>query len=271
MKESWENEWCDYYKILGVSFDASEKIIKQEYRKLIKENHPDTYPGLENYYSDKICELNEAHLILSNPSKKKKYDIEYKKRMNIVNNSYTTKSSQTATNNTNNMNYNQYTKEEKQATRRRAVKETFRKEKETAEQNNSKVLNAIENLLIKAYSGLLNNDLYEKNYIVLYDLLNQRINKFMILYSETKQLSMLELTMEIEVIIKNMQEQVSQIPKDLAAAKMFVEKQLKVEEIEKNYTKIVKDVQKLFENFDDLVRNVYENNINNQAQYSDIL
>lgn len=59
----------DYYKILGVSKDASDKEIKKAFRKLAQKHHPDA-GGDE----DKFKEINEAYEVLSNPEKRKVYD-----------------------------------------------------------------------------------------------------------------------------------------------------------------------------------------------------
>jgi len=63
----------DYYKILGVSRNASEKDIKQAYRKLARKHHPDVNPGDKSAES-KFKEINEAHEVLSDAEKRRKYD-----------------------------------------------------------------------------------------------------------------------------------------------------------------------------------------------------
>lgn len=60
----------DYYKILGVSKEASESEIKKAYRKMAHKYHPDKQGGDE----DKFKEVNEAYQVLSNPSKRSQYD-----------------------------------------------------------------------------------------------------------------------------------------------------------------------------------------------------
>ena len=49
-----QREWFekDYYKILGVSEKATEKDITKAYRKLAKENHPDSHPGREEQFKE---------------------------------------------------------------------------------------------------------------------------------------------------------------------------------------------------------------------------
>ena len=63
----------DYYDILGVDKDASQKEIKKAYRKLAKKHHPDMNDGDEKS-SEKFKEISEAYEILSDPDKRKRYD-----------------------------------------------------------------------------------------------------------------------------------------------------------------------------------------------------
>ena len=63
----------DYYAILGVSKNATEKDIKQAYRKLARKYHPDVNPGNKSAEA-RFKEINQAHEILSDPEKRKKYD-----------------------------------------------------------------------------------------------------------------------------------------------------------------------------------------------------
>src|SRR5947209_12328666 len=66
-------DYKDYYKILGVSKDASEKEIKQAYRKLARKYHPDVNPD-NKAAEEQFKEINEANEVLSDPEKRKKYD-----------------------------------------------------------------------------------------------------------------------------------------------------------------------------------------------------
>lgn len=65
-----EMDQKDYYKILGVSTDASADEIKKTYRKLAFQYHPDRNPGNEGM----MKELNEAYAVLSDQQKRREYD-----------------------------------------------------------------------------------------------------------------------------------------------------------------------------------------------------
>ena len=63
----------DYYRVLGVSRSATEKEIKQAYRRLARRYHPDVNPG-DKSAEARFKDINEAHEVLSDAEKRKKYD-----------------------------------------------------------------------------------------------------------------------------------------------------------------------------------------------------
>lgn len=65
----------DFYQILGVARNASADDIKKAYRRLARQYHPDLHSGAKKTEMEKkFKELNEAHEVLSDPDKRKKYD-----------------------------------------------------------------------------------------------------------------------------------------------------------------------------------------------------
>lgn len=66
-------EFKDYYKILGVARDASDEDIKKAFRRLARLYHPDVAKDKKGAEA-KFKEINEAHEVLSDPEKRRKYD-----------------------------------------------------------------------------------------------------------------------------------------------------------------------------------------------------
>lgn len=65
--------FIDYYKILGVKKNATKAEIKKAYRKLARKHHPDLNPN-DKKAELKFKQVNEAHEVLSNEEKRKKFD-----------------------------------------------------------------------------------------------------------------------------------------------------------------------------------------------------
>ena len=63
----------DYYDVLGLSRDASERDVKKAYRKLAMKYHPDRNPG-DTEAEEKFKELSEAADVLSDQEKRASYD-----------------------------------------------------------------------------------------------------------------------------------------------------------------------------------------------------
>ena len=66
-------DFKDYYATLGVAKTATDKEIKQAFRRLARKSHPDVNPG-DKGAEARFKELNEANEVLSDPVKRKKYD-----------------------------------------------------------------------------------------------------------------------------------------------------------------------------------------------------
>ncbi len=77
-------EYEDYYKILGLNKNATKEEIRKQYRNFAKKYHPDVNPN-ESEAHKKFAKINEAHDVLSDDEKRKKYDAlgsEYQKYKN---------------------------------------------------------------------------------------------------------------------------------------------------------------------------------------------
>ena len=63
----------DYYRILGVSREASDEEIKKAYRKLVFQHHPDRNPN-NTQAEERIREINAAYEIVGDAEKRRSYD-----------------------------------------------------------------------------------------------------------------------------------------------------------------------------------------------------
>ncbi|HRE02374.1 MAG TPA: DnaJ domain-containing protein, partial [Ilumatobacteraceae bacterium] len=63
----------DFYKVLGVSETASAKDITKAYRKLARDNHPDTHPG-DEAAENRFKEVSAAYDVVGDEAKRAEYD-----------------------------------------------------------------------------------------------------------------------------------------------------------------------------------------------------
>jgi DnaJ-class molecular chaperone len=70
---------CDLYSILCLNKDATQDDIKKSYKKMALQHHPDKNGGDDT----KFKKLNEAYQILSDPDKRKMYDLRYEDNINL--------------------------------------------------------------------------------------------------------------------------------------------------------------------------------------------
>src|SRR3972149_3324838 len=62
----------DYYEVLGVDRNSTQKQIKDAYRRLARKLHPDVNP--DTSAADQFKEVGEAYSVLSNEEKRAQYD-----------------------------------------------------------------------------------------------------------------------------------------------------------------------------------------------------
>ncbi|MTI20448.1 J domain-containing protein, partial [Fulvivirga sp. RKSG066] len=76
----------NYYRILGLDNFASQKEVKEAYRKLAKKYHPDKHPDKPSY-EDKFKRISTAYSVLRDDSKKAHFDekLKYKTSINTSN------------------------------------------------------------------------------------------------------------------------------------------------------------------------------------------
>ena len=78
MKDPWQVEWRDYYRILQVIPEAEPEATEGVYKKLAAKYHPDNKKTGD---ADRFKLIHEAHEILAYPVRKKEYDAAYRERL----------------------------------------------------------------------------------------------------------------------------------------------------------------------------------------------
>jgi DnaJ-class molecular chaperone len=73
------NNSCDLYSILHLNRNASQDDIKKAYKQLALQHHPDKKGGDDIEFK----KINEAYQILSDPNKRKMYDVRYEDNVNL--------------------------------------------------------------------------------------------------------------------------------------------------------------------------------------------
>ncbi|MDO9456990.1 molecular chaperone DnaJ [Nocardioides sp.] len=74
-EQEFKPEWAqkDFYAVLGVSKDATADDLKKAYKRLARDNHPDTHPG-DDERLEKFKAVAEAYDVVGDPDKRPKYD-----------------------------------------------------------------------------------------------------------------------------------------------------------------------------------------------------
>ena len=73
--DGFRPDWAqkDFYAVLGVKKNAEADEIKKAYRKLARENHPDSNPG-DTAKHERFKQVAEAYDVIGDPAKRKQYD-----------------------------------------------------------------------------------------------------------------------------------------------------------------------------------------------------
>jgi hypothetical protein len=91
MKENWENNWEDYYQILGIPQTSDDKSIKKAYLYKVQILHTDRMINLpdsvKQQAEQELKKVNYAYDVLKNPPKRREYDEEWLIRKLKINSS----------------------------------------------------------------------------------------------------------------------------------------------------------------------------------------
>ncbi|MFZ9738947.1 MAG: J domain-containing protein [Prochlorotrichaceae cyanobacterium] len=73
----------NYYQVLGVKTNASDAEIRQAYRNLSKQYHPDTTRFPNPIAQQKFLEVKTAYEVLINPEQRSSYDLQRRYAQNV--------------------------------------------------------------------------------------------------------------------------------------------------------------------------------------------
>ncbi len=160
----------NYYDILEVNKNASPEIIEKAYKTLVKKYHPDLQENnLKNNYEEKIKKINEAYEILSNPEKRKNYDLQLQNNEiskedynNLYNENINLKNEINYLKNNINLNNSYQTQN---------VKNNIQQNQNTSYENNinqEEINQKINNAVNKAYHDAYVQDLKNRGYKIKY-------------------------------------------------------------------------------------------------------
>lgn len=160
----------NYYDILEVNKNASPEIIEKAYKTLVKKYHPDLQENnLKNNYEEKIKKINEAYEILSNPEKRKNYDLQLQSNEiskedynNLYNENISLKNEINYLKNNINLNNSYQTQN---------VKNNIQQNQNTGYENNinqEEINQKINNAVNKAYHDAYVQDLKNRGYKIKY-------------------------------------------------------------------------------------------------------
>lgn len=83
-----DNYADNYYSTLGISKDADIKKIKTAFRRLARQYHPDLNPG-DSISAEKFKQISQAYDVLSDPTKRRRYDLRFSFNQRPTNTQYT--------------------------------------------------------------------------------------------------------------------------------------------------------------------------------------
>ena len=155
----------NYYDILEINKNASQEIIDKAYKTLVKKYHPDLQEdNLKSIYEAKIKQINEAYSVLSDPEKRKNYDLYIKNNEvseedfnNLKNENINLKNEIDYLKNNNNFEHHEYDYTDKNNIQNNDLNNT-------ADYIKNTVYNAIHQAYYDGYNQSLRNNYYRNNY-----------------------------------------------------------------------------------------------------------
>lgn len=264
------NNWIDYYEVLGATPTDDIPTIKTNYRKLTRKYHPDLHPDASEEelkeLEDKITILNEAYSVLTNEEKRKEYDSTYEaykngtyeEDINDVCEEYSDVKYEDVKAN--------YTEEEAYYAKVMAVKQIIDEELEKV----NIIIDSKNKLLMEAHFNIVSKEEYFDSVNELTSITNEFIYTLREIIEEA---SNYELLQEIEIIndtIIFLEEMLDKLPKNTIEADFFYKKECYKEASLSKLETINTTINELSAKLDSIYTYIYEGQIS-ENDYNNII
>lgn len=240
----------NYYDILGVSKDASAEEIKKAYLKLAKKYHPDT--SKEDNAEEMMAKINEAYDVLSDESKRAKYDLDLSEE--TLENSYVSEEEYEET-------VKNYTEKERKVAERLAVKQAILDEFEKKDL----ILDAKKDIIIGAYSGEYDKESYYYtvlDWVKIVKEYNQGLEELKV---KAYDYDLIEQVNQISELIEEIEKEIEDMPMSFTDADFYVEKQVLLEMIDKEATDLNLQIESIITKWEELYSYCYEKKFDNET------
>lgn len=263
--ESWETNWLDYYEILDIDRNSSEEEIKKQYHKLMAKYHPDVYKGADG--DEKAKQINEAYEILSDKTKKEKYDNAYDSRLN-------NESSNEDENNNHeayeDVTYDEmkkdYTEEEQRYAEALALRHIIEENLEKVEL----IINAKNEIIFEGYSNAVSKEEYFSNVKEYIAIVNDYIISLKELAYKAYEMDLLTEEEKIYTTISFLENEIEKIPLSQKDAYFSTKKEMHKESLKKQVESEMINVDSLFETFNEILKGINDNKISH-LEYDSII
>lgn len=223
---SWQDEWVDYYEVLGAELSDDKETIKKKYRDLCKFYHPDMNPNIKD--NTKIQSINEAYKVLSDEEMRKIYDEEYIARMNgeYQEDEYTEEVKYT-----DEEMHQKFSEQEIRQAKRESFLVVVNEELEKAKI----IVDAKNELLFAGYTDELVADEYYEALKEFVNCSNEYILSLEQLYEKALSLDLIDVGSTIREIVDYLDEVVKSVPTNATDAKVSIEISLIKEQLKEDY------------------------------------
>lgn len=236
----------NYYEILGVSKDASAEEIKKAYLKLARKYHPDT--SKEKNAEEMMAKINEAYDVLSDESKRARYDLELSGEASE--NSYVSEEEYEEA-------VKDYTEKERKVAERLAVKQIILDELEKVQT----ILDTKKDIIIGAYSGEYDKEGYYYTALDWVSIVKEYVQGLEKLKVKANDYDLIEQVNQITSTIDDLQKEIDDMPMSLTDAEFYVQKQILMDEINKRAEVLDSELNSLITKWEEIYISCYSKKI----------